>query len=293
MNWIVLQFRVVPVVAAIAVLCPFCASALDDDGDGMSDVWQRAYNIPTASGTNDLDGDGFSNLLENYFGTNPRLNGFPTPLLDTYGLPVIGVTSGGFVGARWRTVVGIRYQVQRSTNLVNWVNVGTPSTGSGAIFTVASTSFPVTNTVRVFYRLGPIPSLDSDGDGLNAFEEGLLGTSDTDTDSDGDYVSDVIEFRLGLHPATAASNDGDAIPDDWEIFHFGSAAALAGSDPDNDGFSNRDEFEFNLNPNLNDFADGMVTHIYTYDDAGRLKTVNNALTEGFAYDPEGNLTNSH
>lgn len=282
----------------VIVIVVFCltrtfnvALAIDDDQDGMSDVWQRTYNIPTGSTNDDFDGDLFPNVLENYFGTNPRLNGYPTQLLDTCGLPII-TTNNGFIAARWRSVPGIRYQLQRSTNLVDWVNAGSPLVGTGGIVTITSTGFPATTTPALFYRLASLPPNDADGDGLNAFEESLLGTSDLKTDTDGDHVSDLTEFRLGLNPASAASLDGDVIPDDWEIFHFGSSAALPNVDTDNDGFTNLEEFQFDLDPNQNDFANGIVTHIYTYDKANRLTGVNSVLVESFSYDAENNLTNS-
>lgn len=280
-------------VAALCFVPVITWGAVDDDADGMSDVWQRVYNIPTGSGSDDLDSDGFSNFLESQFGTNPRLNGFPNRFVDAYGSPTAG-ENNGFVSLRWFRVPGIRYQLQSSTTLTNWQDTGPVVSGtSGAIVRVTFTNLPISTLSKRFYRLASLTRNDLDGDGLDAFEEFLLGTSNQKVDTDGDNLSDLLEFRQHFNPLSNTSNDGDAIPDDWEIFHFGSTAALPDSDPDNDGFSNRDEFEFDLNPNLNDFADGAASHRYTYDAANRLKTVSSALTEGFSYDPEGNLTNSH
>lgn len=281
-------------VTALCFLPAITWAAVDDDGDGMSDVWQRVHNIPTGSGSEDLDGDGLSNLLESQFGTNPRLNGFPNRFVDAYGLPTAAETNG-FVSLRWFRVPGIRYQLQSSTTLTNWATAGPSISGtSGAIVRVTFTSVPVSSVSKLFFRLALLPRNDADGDGLDAFEEWLLGTSDQKADTDGDRLSDRLEFRQHLNPLSNVSGDGDAIPDDWEIFHFGSTTPLPESDPDGDGFSNRDEFEFGLNPNLNDFANGVATHRYSYDRLGRLMTVTDgALSESFAYDPEGNLTNSH
>lgn len=40
----------------------------------------------------------------------------------------------------------------------------------------------------------------------------------------------------------AADSDGDGIPDDWELQHFGDLSAAAEGDPDDDGFTNLEEY---------------------------------------------------
>lgn len=75
---------------------------------------------------------------------------------------------------------------------------------------------------RRFYRVHTIASLDEDGDGLDAYEEHLLGTSDSTADGDGDGVPDGEEFIYGLHPTSPQDLDGDWMPDDWEMYHFGT-----------------------------------------------------------------------
>jgi hypothetical protein len=40
----------------------------------------------------------------------------------------------------------------------------------------------------------------------------------------------------------AADSDGDGIPDNWKIQHFGNLSAAAEGDPDNDGFTNKEEY---------------------------------------------------
>lgn len=77
---------------------------------------------------------------------------------------------------------------------------------------------------KKFYRVHTIPSLDGDEDGLDAYEEGLVGTSDATSDSDGDGVADGTEFANGLCPTNSVDADLDAMPDDWEMYHFGALA---------------------------------------------------------------------
>jgi len=75
---------------------------------------------------------------------------------------------------------------------------------------------------RRFYRIKTIASLDSDTDGLDAYEEHLLGTSDSTADGDGDGVNDGDEFANGLCPTNNVDSDVDSMADDWEMYHFGS-----------------------------------------------------------------------
>lgn len=79
-----------------------------------------------------------------------------------------------------------------------------------------------TDDTRRFYRVQTIASLDEDGDGLDAYEEYLIGTSDATADWDGDGVPDGFEFANNLHPTTADDLDSDGMVDDWEIYHFGT-----------------------------------------------------------------------
>lgn len=106
--------------------------------------------------------------------------------------------------------------------------------GGGAMMTMSVEP----DGIRKFYRVQTIASLDEDGDALDAYEEGLLGTSDSSADSDGDGVGDGIEFSGGLHPTNNVDSDSDGMPDDWESYHFGSlerstAPAVAWMSPTN------------------------------------------------------------
>lgn len=249
---------------------------IDENGDGMSDVWQSHYGVAPNTGSEDSDHDGYSNLYESLFGTDP-FSAASAPGLEL-------TTYEGFRAVTWQTVLGVRYQLKRSSNLIEWEDSGSERIGDGRPYTVY---FP-NPWGRRFMRLDVLTSADEDQDGLDAFEEGLLGTSDTKIDSDGDNVPDIDEFKEGLSPTDASSADGDPIPDDWEIHHLGTTANGSQEDTDGDGFTLLDEFRFDLDPGLDDFTT-MVTHLYTYDANGRLTDVNHALAEHFAFDAEGNL----
>jgi len=45
-------------------------------------------------------------------------------------------------------------------------------------------------------------------------------------------------------------NDGDGLPDDWELFYFGNLDQGAGGDPDGDGAGNLAEYQNGTNPTL-------------------------------------------
>jgi hypothetical protein len=58
---------------------------------------------------------------------------------------------------------------------------------------------------------------DKDGDGLNNLLEAQIGSSLTNTDSDGDTLSDYDEYMIYKTNATLADSDNDGINDDIEI----------------------------------------------------------------------------
>jgi len=275
--------------AAVALVFPFMqiASALDENADGLSDVWQRTFNIASGEAGLDFDGDGFTNQEESALGTDPRI----------YDAPPAPDFVDDQCALRWKTVTAVRYEVQYSTDLTlaNWQTVPGIVLGNGVEQIVKIPGYLRTATPHLFMRFKTLQSLDQDADGLDAIEEAMLGTSDTDSDSDGDHVPDTTEFRLQLHPASAASADGDLVPDDWEIFKIGNLASTGGQDTDGDGFTTMDEFTFDLNPAANDFANGvgMKTHTFTFDAGGQLKAVVGTLTESFDYDADGNIVTSN
>ncbi len=70
-------------------------------------------------------------------------------------------------------------------------------------------------------------------------------------DFDADRVSNFDELLAGTDPFVNANADSDALPDDWEIQHFGSNNAENGGpndDPDGDGLTNFQEFTYYSDP---------------------------------------------
>ena len=98
------------------------------------------------------------------------------------------------------------------------------------------------------------PTDDVDGDGLNALEEHLAGTSDNASDSDGDLIDDRTEVLGFTNPSSSTSFpsfantlpdlnrdlNNNGLPDLWEQ-RYGASQLSASADDDGDGLSNRQE----------------------------------------------------
>ena len=82
---------------------------------------------------------------------------------------------------------------------------------------------------------------------------------------------------------TIPDSDGDGLPDEWEIQHFGNTAALRDGDNDGDGVSNYIEYKINTDPA--DFASRPDTGMYcNYDDTGRMIAVFIVKSAGDGYE---------
>ena len=234
--------------SGISLMLPLHLSmALDEDGDGVSDVYAAHHGLATGTGEEDPDGDGQSNREESVWGTDPydRTSAFR---------PLSPSVTGGAYDFAVPTLSGKRYLFQGSLDLSegSWINMGSPFEGDGQVEHLF-TSFPIAGTNKFFWRVSSLPEIDEDGDGLGGFEEYLLGTSDLEKDSDGDTLLDLVEFIHGFDPSMNADGDGDDLPDDWERLYGLSALLASGDngkmgDPDGDGLTNFQEFEQGRNP---------------------------------------------
>ncbi len=198
--------------------------AMDVDVDGMSEVWQRLHTIASGDQSSDLDGDGQTNGIEAAAGTNPRN---PNDVFRVESLDFAEDLSE--VTLVWRSFPALFYSVQMSENLQDWSLVGSVLGHSGASQTSFSLTLSSPSLPKAFFRVlaDANSSPDTDGDGLQDWEEHLLQTSIYITDTDGDGIPDGAEFSYGLNPLLAED------------------AAL---DADSDGQSNGQEYQNGTNP---------------------------------------------
>lgn len=141
----------------------------------------------------------------------------------------------------WWGRSGWTYFLQTSTDLFGWTYVPTIiESGNDAVLSYGfSYSLPNFGDA-VFLRLNMTD------------KAGAAGTSG---DADGDRISNQDEFNQGTDPMSIASNDGDTIPDDWEIFYgldTTTGVDSSSSDGDSDTLSDYQEFYAGTNPNTTD-----------------------------------------
>lgn len=90
---------------------------IDSNTNGISDLWEVQYLgdvDPNLSDTFDTDGDGHSDFTEFRLGTNP------TNAASVLALSEPLMSSNNVIEIRWPTVSGRAYQLQSSSNVVDW-----------------------------------------------------------------------------------------------------------------------------------------------------------------------------
>ncbi|MFT4924430.1 MAG: hypothetical protein ACI8WB_000508, partial [Phenylobacterium sp.] len=95
-----------------------------------------------------------------------------------------------------------------------------------------------------------MPLADADNDGLNNLAEFQAGTDPTNTDTDGDTLSDFDEINLYQTNPVNTDSDGDRLPDNWELEHHLNPVDSSDqfSDHDGDGFNHFEEYISHSDP---------------------------------------------
>ncbi|NWK55178.1 hypothetical protein HW115_06120 [Verrucomicrobiaceae bacterium N1E253] len=181
-------------------------ATLDLNSNGMSDVWERRYNVVGIDPTFDADNDGQSNLLESIAGTDPLSDASVLQITNTQ-------YRARAVFASWSTIKGIRYQLKKSNSLDlgNWTNLGGVVLGNGGPVSIALET-PSQN--RHFYK---IEVIDDWGSVVNQ----ALATQTQDSDKDGQ--TDMSEFIAGTNPFDVESQLKPP------VIQFGSGTSLTWS----------------------------------------------------------------
>ena len=164
---------------------------VDLNGNGMSDIWELIYGAAGLDPKGDADGDGASNLQEAIAGTDP---------FDPNSVPkVSAVTMAGTnVSVSIACALGKQYQLQSAQPFSgggwsNWTTEATMVVRSGSVLTLTA---PAGSTTK-FYRIA-ISDVDTDGDGVNDWEEYQLGLDPMKPSSNGQL--DASGNPLGDYP---------------------------------------------------------------------------------------------
>ncbi len=168
---------------------PLHAQKIDRNTNGLSDIWELVYGAGSLDPNGDADGDGMSNGREGVAGTNPSDSNSVAKISGTT------YSSTNFT-VSMPSALGKQYQFQSalavSNGIVaNWTNEMTLVARTG---TVVNLTTPA-GVARKFFRIS-ISDVDTDGDGVNDWEEYKLGldptkaVSNTQLDGSGQPVND-------------------------------------------------------------------------------------------------------
>lgn len=124
-----LCLRLVLGLAVALLAAPAAQAVLDDNTNGMSDVFEAAYG-PGLLPDQDPDGDGRNNRLESIAGTHPR-DGASFADIERLTFP-----SNQVVRLEWFAAAGKCCRIQVSTNLQTWTNIGPSLMATGGMLSV-------------------------------------------------------------------------------------------------------------------------------------------------------------
>ena len=178
--------RVLPLCALLFALGALPTSAiLDTNSNGLSDLWERAYNggdlFSSINPLADDDGDGWTNEQEAAAGTSPFDANAPDGIVrpQTNHIPEVLGVSPEVIQATWPQIPGKVYTLLFSPDLIDWLPVGEAFIGSEIeqvyIFPLTQIEGQPPPPDKLFWRV-KVEDVDSDADGLTDAEEHELGT---------------------------------------------------------------------------------------------------------------------
>ena len=176
--------------------------AVDENGNGLNDIWETLFDAEALVSSEDTDGDGFTNLDESTAGTDP----FDAASYLDLSLEIGDDDTGQLT---WEGLAGKRYVLRRSLDLNPslWEAFAGPILGEGAEMTKA---LSLTNLSRQFYQLN-VGDTDSDSDTFSDWEEMALGFDPLQTHTDREDALDSARIAAelnGTSTLTVAVYDG-------------------------------------------------------------------------------------
>ena len=168
-----------PLVALTALLLglgPIQAQMVDLNSNGMSDIWEWLFSANGLDPNADADADGASNRAEATAGTNP---------LDANSAAKISNVSSSPTNftVTMPCALGKQYQLQSAPAMgssSNWTVEATQVARSGTAITLSAPA----GTAAKFFRIA-ISDVDTDGDGVNDWEEYQVGLDPNNPTSNG------------------------------------------------------------------------------------------------------------
>ncbi|HTL58890.1 MAG TPA: DUF1800 family protein [Candidatus Limnocylindrales bacterium] len=165
---------------SLVVFRPGLATAvsIDRDGNGISDIWELLYGAAGVDPNDDTDGDGVPNVLEAIAGTDP---------FDSNSVPKISFSqvTGTNFAVTIQSALGKRYALESAqpNGIADWTNWTTQASVVARSASTTTLTAPAGDSVR-FFRIS-VSDVDSDGDGVNDWEEYQLGLDPMDPSSNG------------------------------------------------------------------------------------------------------------
>ncbi len=150
-------------ISAALLAAPASVTALDQNNNQQSDVWEMLFSAPGLTSAGDQDADGWTNAAESGAGTNPFDAGsFPQAEL--------GFAAGQGFSLIHPGLAGKHYMLLASDDLTTFAPQGDAVAGTGHPL-----EWPLGQPDgREFFKVS-ISDADTDGDGVNDWEELSIG----------------------------------------------------------------------------------------------------------------------